>query len=95
MTDLVSCPSCLQGFLVPPDPCPACGAPAPSPDPGSGAREPDRVVSSRLNETARVGGIMVAGLVTGMLSWFLVSREMGAALLLLALLASATILWRR
>ncbi len=95
MTDLVSCSRCRQGFLVPPDPCPACGAEAPpgaAPDPG---RAPDQVVSSRLNDTARVGGIMLAGLVTGMLSWFLVSREMGAAMLLLALLGSALILWRR
>ncbi len=95
MTDLVSCPQCDNGFLTPPEPCPACGAPAPAaaaPDPRRGR---DRVVSSRLNQTARVGGILIAGLLTGSVSWFLVSREMGAGLVLLALLASAAILWRR
>ncbi len=95
MTDLMSCRECGYGFLVPPDPCPACGAPAPSLDHRDPHRPPDRIVSSRLNRTAQVGGVMLAGLVTGMASWFLFSREMGAALLLTALLASAVLLWRR
>jgi hypothetical protein len=95
MTSLIQCPACQRGFLVPPDPCPVCGAspPAEVAPPESGAR--DVVVSSRLNQTAQVGGVMLAGLLTGALSWFLVSREMGAFLLLLALLVSAALLWRR
>lgn len=103
MTDLIQCAVCRRGFLVPPDPCPECGAPAPDAaaagsDPGSGSgprRERDIIVSSRLNQTAQVGGVLIAGLLTGILSWFLVSREMGVGMLLLALLVSAALLWRR
>ena len=103
MTDLIQCAVCRRGFLVPPDPCPECGAPAPGPaSPGSGSgsgsgsgRERDIIVSSRLNQTAQVGGVLLAGLVTGALSWFLVSRDMGVGILLLALLVSAALLWRR
>lgn len=94
MTDLIPCPACGHAFLVPPDPCPACGAVAPAP-PADPLRRPDRVVSSRLNQTARVGGVMVAGLLVGTASWFIISREMGAATLLGALLVSAALLWRR
>jgi|GEM_PF-2874339 len=99
MTDLIQCAVCRRGFLVPPDPCPECGAPAPGPaSPGSGSGsgpERDIIVSSRLNQTAQVGGVLLAGLVTGALSWFLVSRDMGVGILLLALLVSAALLWRR
>jgi len=95
MTDLIQCAVCRRGFLVPPDPCPECGAPAPAPAAPDTGRKRDLIVSSRLNQTAQVGGVLLAGLVTGMLSWFLVSREMGVGMLLLALLASAALLWRR
>lgn len=101
MTDLIQCAVCKRSFLVPPAPCPECGAPAPSPASldsvsGSGSRrERDVIVSSRLNQTAQVGGVLIAGLLTGTLSWFLVSREMGVGMLLLALLVSAALLWRR
>lgn len=94
MTDLVSCPACGQGFLIPPDPCPACGAPAPraaAPDP---SRRPDTVVSSRLNRTAAIGGVMLAGLLTASASWFVVSEAAGTATLLGALLVSALLLWK-
>ena len=81
-----------------PGTCPACGewveaGPAPA-VPAAPGRSADRVVSSRLNQTAAVGGVMIAGLVTGAVSWFLVGPEMGAGLLLLALLVAAGILWR-
>lgn len=95
MTDLIQCPHCQAGFLIPPGPCPSCGRsvePAPA---AAGPRPPDRVVSSRLNQTAAVGGVMLAGLLSGAVTWFLHSREFGAALLLGALLVSAAILWRR
>lgn len=95
MTDLIQCPHCQGGFLMPPAPCPSCGQGVEAPVPLPGARGPDRVVSSRLNQTAAVGGVMLAGLVTGAVSWFTFSREMGTALLLAALLVSAGILWRR
>jgi hypothetical protein len=101
MTDLIHCAVCKRGFLVPPAPCPECGAPAPDAAAagtasGSGSRrERDIIVSSRLNQTAQVGGVLIAGLLTGALSWFLVSREMGVGMLLLALLVSAALLWRR
>jgi len=95
MTDLIACPACKNGFLTPPEPCSTCGAPAPAGAALDPRRKPDRVVSSRLNQTAQVGGVLLAGLLTGSVSWFMVSREMGAAMLLLALLACAAILWRR
>ncbi|CAN5722428.1 hypothetical protein BH23GEM11_BH23GEM11_14610 [soil metagenome] len=95
MTDLIQCPACQRGFLVPPDSCPVCGAPAPARQAAAEGRERDVVVSSRLNQTAQVGGVMIAGLLTGIVSWFLFSSEMGVAMLLLALLVSAGLLWRR
>jgi hypothetical protein len=93
MTNLIQCPACQRGFLVPPDSCPVCGGPAPAGVPESSGR--DVVVSSRLNRTAQLGGVMIAGLLAAALSWFLVSREMGAFTLLLALLVSAALLWKR
>jgi hypothetical protein len=93
MTNLMQCPACQRGFLVPPDPCPVCGAPAPVGVPDSSAG--DQVVSSRLNRTAQLGGVMIAGILAATLSWFLVSRETGALTLLLALLISAALLWKR
>jgi len=95
MTDLIQCEACQRGFLVPPDSCPVCGAPAPRSTGAAEGRNRDVVVSSRLNQTAQVGGVMLAGLLTGIVSWFLFSREMGVAMLLLALLISAGLLWRR
>ncbi|TVP47891.1 MAG: hypothetical protein EA350_04165 [Gemmatimonadales bacterium] len=95
MTDLIQCSACQRGFLVPPDSCPVCGAPSPAFTGAAESRGQDVVVSSRLNQTAQVGGIMIAGLLTGIVSWFLFSREMGVAMLLLALLVSAVLLWRR
>lgn len=95
MTDLTPCPHCFTAFLSPPGACPSCGARVEALPSQPGSRGVDRVVSSRLNQTAAVGGVMTAGLVTGTLSWFLHSREMGAALLLGALLVSAGLLWRR
>ncbi len=92
MTNLIQCPACQRGFLVPPDACPVCGAPAPAGVPEASGS--DIVVSSRLNRTAQLGGVMIAGLVAASLSWFLVSPEMGALTLLLALLVSAAILWK-
>lgn len=92
-TDMVPCPRCGGAFVVPPGRCPSCEAEVEALPIGPG-RGGDRVVSSRLNRTAAVGGVMIAGLVTGSLSWFLVSREAGTATLLLALLVSAAILWK-
>lgn len=101
MTDLVQCPRCENAFLMLPGTCPACHehieAPvvaAGGPGPGGAAAGRDRVVSSRLNQTAAVGGVMIAGLLTAMGSWFLVAPEMGLGLLLLAVMVSVVILWR-
>lgn len=98
MTDLRECPRCGDAFLMLPGTCPACHEYVEAPvvvtgPPASGAGG-DRVVSSRLNQTAAVGGVMIAGLLTGMGSWFLVAPEMGLGLLLLAVMASVVILWR-
>jgi hypothetical protein len=41
-----------------------------------------------------VGGVLLAGLVTGSLSWFLFAREMGVTLFLLALVIVGAMLWR-
>jgi hypothetical protein len=95
MTDLIQCPHCQAGFLMPPAPCPSCGVRVEALPTAPGPRGADRVVTSRLNQTAAVGGVMLAGLITGAVSWFTFSREMGTALLLAALLVSAAILWRR
>ncbi len=95
MTDLVPCAACGRSFLVPPDPCPACGAPAPDVVPaGVVGRGRDVIVSSRLNRTAQVGGVLLAGMVVGSLSWFFFAREMGVVTLLLAFILAGALLWR-
>jgi hypothetical protein len=94
MTDLVPCPTCGHSFLVPPEPCPACGAPAPPQAPRGEGQGRDVIISSRLNRAAQVGGVLLAGLVTGSLSWFLFAREMGVILFLLALVIVGALLWR-
>lgn len=95
MTDLVPCAACGRSFLVPPDPCPVCGAPAPETvPPGAAGRGRDVIVSSRLNRTAQVGGVLMAGMVLGSLSWFLFAREMGVVTLLLAFVIAGALLWR-
>ena len=98
MTDLRECPRCGNAFFMLPGTCPACHEHVEAPVvaagvPGAGAGG-DRVVSSRLNQTAAVGGVMIAGLLTAMGSWFLVAPEMGLGLLLLAVMTSVVILWR-
>jgi hypothetical protein len=96
MTDLVQCPRCESAFLMLPGTCPACHEhiEAPAVAAGGAGGGGDRVVSSRLNQTAAVGGVMIAGLLTAMGSWFLVAPEMGLGLLLLAVMISVVILWR-
>ncbi|TVR53520.1 MAG: hypothetical protein EA421_10915 [Gemmatimonadales bacterium] len=94
MTDLVPCTACGHSFLVPPEPCPACGAPAPPQAASVEGQGRDVIISSRLNRTAQVGGVLLAGLVTGSLSWFLFAREMGVVLLLMALVIAGAMLWR-
>lgn len=99
MTDLVQCPRCGNAFLMLPGVCPACQEQIEAPVAAAGVSGAgaggDRVVSSRLNQTAAVGGVMIAGLLTAMLSWFLVAPEMGLGLLLLAVMISVVILWRK
>ena len=98
MTDLVQCPRCEGAFLMLPGTCPACHEHIELTAAAAAARAAvarDRVVSSRLNRTASLGGVMISGLLTGALSWFLVSPQMGGVLLLLAVIVSGVILWRR
>jgi len=94
MTDLISCPHCQSAFLMPPGDCPSCGRAVVIPA-SSAPAVADRVVTSRLNQTAAVGGVVLAGFLSGGVTWFVVSREMGAGLFLLSLLVAAVILWRK
>lgn len=97
MTDLVQCPRCEGAFLMLPGTCPACHEHIELTAAAAATRAAvarDRVVSSRLNRTASVGGVMIAGLLTAIGSWFLVAPEMGLGVLLLAIMVSVVILWR-
>ena len=91
MTEMIQCPGCRNTFVVPPGRCPDCGTEVAPSGEQTGA---DVVVQYRLNHLAGVGGVVLAGFLTGALTWFLGRPGFGVALFLVSLIWGGVLLLR-